>query len=170
MKKTLGISAFAVIGALAAGWVAVQGQSRPTLTGQDYAEIEQLLARYYQGLDFEDMEMLGSVFTDDATYTLTGSELSGREAIVASVEERIGRRPPEHERRHWQNNAVITPTAGGATGRTYWVSLEVSYVPPKPALSGHWDDVYVRTSDGWRIQDRKLTINQPLRESFGYVW
>ena len=170
MRKTLGVMTLVLVGALAVGWSAVQGQSPPTLTGQDYAEIEQLLARYYQGLDFEDMEMLGSVFAEDATYTLVGTELAGREAIVASVEQRITMRPPEHERRHWQNNAVITPTAEGATGRTYWVSFEVSYVPPKPALSGHWDDIYVRTPDGWRIQDRKLTINQALRESFGYVW
>jgi hypothetical protein len=159
-----------LVGAFAVGWISVQGQSRLTLTGQDYAEIEQLLARYYQGLDFEDMEMLGSIFTEDATYTLVNRELVGREAIVGSVEQRISTRPPEHERRHWQNNAVITPTAEGATGRTYWISFEVSYVPPKPALSGHWDDIYVRTPGGWRIKDRKLTINQPLRDSFGYVW
>ncbi len=50
------------------------------------------------------------------------------------------------------------------------MSFEVSYVPPKPALSGHYDDVLVRTDDGWRIKERELNLDRPLRDKFGYVW
>ena len=61
MRTMLGVMSLVLVGAFAGGWISVQGQSRATLTGQDYAEIEQLLARYYQGLDFEDMEMLDAI-------------------------------------------------------------------------------------------------------------
>ena len=154
MRKAHGIAVMVLVGAFAGGWIAAHGQSRPALTGQDYAEIEQLIARYNQATDFEDLDMYASVFTEDAVWRLGDRELVGREALVDSLAERFATRPTEHERRHWQNNSVVTPTADGATARTYFVSFEVSYVPPKPALSGHYDDVLVRTRDGWRINTR----------------
>ena len=51
------------------------------------------------------------------------------------------------------------------------MSFEVSYSPPKPALSGHYDDVLVRTPDGWRIKERILTLDTSLREEVvGFPW
>ena len=169
MKLSRIVMTIGFITAFAAGWVSAQGP-RATLTGQDYAEIEQLIARYNQATDFEDLDMYASVFTEDAVWRGNGRELVGRAALVKSLADRFASRPPEHERRHWQNNSVITPTPDGATARTYFVSFEVSYVPPKPALSGHYDDVLVRTPDGWRIKERELNLDRPLRDTFGYVW
>ena len=40
-----------------------------TLTGADIAEIEQLYARYSQGLDFKDLELFLSAYADDAVFT-----------------------------------------------------------------------------------------------------
>ena len=170
MKKLLLLITM-LVGVFAAGWLSAQG-STAALTGQDYAEIEQLIARYNQATDFEDLDMYASIFTEDAVWRMqSGRETIGREALVNSLAERFATRPAEHERRHWQNNHVITATPEGATSRVYFVSFEVSYSPPKPALSGHYDDVLVRTSDGWRIKERELTIDRPLRDgTFGYVW
>ena len=173
MKRASIIVVATVIGAFAAGWVGAQGTRGAALTGADYAEIEQLMAKYYQALDFEDRDMFESIWTEDAVYRMSGRGLAveGREAIVQRTVGRWSARPPEHERRHWQNNLVITPTADGATARVYWVSFEVSYSPPKPALSGHYDDVLVRTADGWRFSERVLVIDEPLRDDvFGAVW
>ena len=94
--------------------------------------------------------MYASIFTEDAVWRGPGREFTGRETMVESVAQRIASRPHEHERRHWQNNSVITPRPDGAVARTYFVSFEVSYQPPKPAVSGHYDDILVRTPDGWR--------------------
>ena len=173
MRRVRIVLAATAIGAFAAGWVGAQGTRGPALTGQDYAEIEQLIARYYQALDFEDRAMFESIWTEDAVYRIEslGQPVRGRDAIVQRTVGRWADRPPEHERRHWQNNLVVTPTPDGATARTYWVSFEVSYSPPKPALSGHYDDVLVRTSDGWRFKQRVLTIDESLRSGiFGHVW
>ena len=170
MRRSLVFITIALVGAFSAGWLSAQG-SKAALTGQDYAEIEQLIARYNQATDFEDLDMYASIFTEDAVWRGSGRELVGRQAMVNSLAERFATRPAEHERRHWQNNHVITATPDGATSRVYFVSFEVSYSPPKPALSGHYDDVLVRTLDGWRIKERELTVDQPLRDvTFGYVW
>ena len=170
MKKLFVLTTM-LVGVFAAGWLSAQG-STAALTGQDYAEIEQLIAWYNQATDFEDLDMYASIFTEDAVWRMQGGrETVGREALVNSLAERFATRPAEHERRHWQNNHVITATPDGATSRVYFVSFEVSYSPPKPALSGHYDDVLVRTLDGWRIKERELTVDQPLRDvTFGYVW
>ena len=173
MRRVLIVVAATVAGAYAAGWVGAQGTRASALTGQDYAEIEQLIARYYQALDFEDRTMFESIWTEDAVYRIEsmGQPVEGRDAIVERTVGRWADRPPEHERRHWQNNLVVTPTPDGATTRTYWISFEVSYSPPKPALSGHYDDVLVRTPDGWRFKERVLTIDRSLRDGiFGHVW
>lgn len=173
MRRVLIVSAATAAGAFAAGWVSAQGARGAALTGQDHAEIEQLMARYYQALDFEDRDLFESIWTEDAVYRIAsrGAPVEGREAIVGRTVERWAARPPEHERRHWQNNLVVTPTPDGATARIYWISFEVSYSPPKPALSGHYDDVLVRTPAGWRFKERVLTIDESLRDDvFGHVW
>ena len=170
MRRSLVIMTVALVGAFAAGWVSAQGTSGSALTGQDYAEIQQLIARYNQGLDLEDLDMYASIFTEDAVWRGAGREIVGREAMVESVAQRIAARPHEHERRHWQNNSVITSTPDGATARTYFLSFEVSYQPPKPAISGHYDDILVRTPDGWLIKERALTVDETLRDKQGHVW
>lgn len=178
MRNKLIIVGVALAAAFAAGWVSAQDTRGTALTGQDYAEIEMLMSRYYQALDFEDRDMLESIWTDDAVWGINparqspdGARIEGRDAIVNFNVRRWEARPAEHERRHWQNNIVVTPTADGATARTYVVSFEVSYSPPKPALSGHYDDVLVKTPDGWRFKERIMNLDTPLREAvFGYVW
>ena len=44
------------------------------------------------------------------------------------------------------------------------LSFEVSYRPPRLWASGRYDDLLVRTPDGWRIKERTLTGDQPLRD------
>ena len=76
--------AIALIGAIAGvGWVYAQGRgSSNTFTGQDIAEIEQLYARYTQGLDFQDEELYLSAWADDAVFTTGGGEVwAGTEAL-----------------------------------------------------------------------------------------
>ena len=164
MQKRSLVVAIALVGAFSAGWGVAQGKSTPSLTGQDYSEIQQLIARYNQGLDLEDLDMYAAIFTEDAVWRGSNAPaLVGREAMVESVKQRISARPREHERRHWQNNSVITQTADGATARTYFVSFEVSYQPPRTVFSGYYDDLLVKTSDGWRIKERSLTVDEPLR-------
>ena len=107
MQKRSLVVAIALVGAFSAGWGVAQGKSTPSLTGQDYSEIQQLIARYNQGLDLEDLDMYAAIFTEDAVWRGSNAPtLVGREAMVESVKQRISERPREHERRHWQNTGA----------------------------------------------------------------
>lgn len=49
---------------------------------------------------------------------------------------------------------VITPSAEGATGRVYLIEVWGGTDPSHVVRAGGYEDVYVRTPDGWRFQSR----------------
>ena len=116
MKRVPIVVVATVIGAFAAGWVSAQGTRGAALTGQDYAEIEQLMAKYYQALDFEDRDMFESIWTEDAVYRINslGQPVEGRDAIVGRT---------------------ARPSTSGATGRTTSSSPQ-RRMGPAPACTG----------------------------------
>ena len=58
-----------LLGGLAAGgWPRAQDDGCTALTGADIAEIEQLYARYNQGLDFKDVELYLSAYAADGVF------------------------------------------------------------------------------------------------------
>jgi hypothetical protein len=56
-------------------------------------------------------------------------------------------------------NHEITPTPEGAKGRIYLVQLGMEG-PGSVARHGGYEDVYVRTTDGWRIESRTHVRNK----------
>jgi 3-phenylpropionate/cinnamic acid dioxygenase small subunit len=154
------------IGLLAAfasvGWVWAQGRnSARALTGHDYAEIQQLYGRYAQGTDFGNAEMWLDVFTRDATFRPTANQPSGgnayvgREAMAKWRADVFAGRKPNYQYRHWTSSFVITPTPdGNARGRVYWMAFNPMTRPLAVADTGFYEDVLVRTPDGWRIKER----------------
>jgi hypothetical protein len=54
---------------------------------------------------------------------------------------------------------VITPTPEGAIGRIYLIQLDVKG-PGTIERHGGYEDVYVRTAAGWRIQSRTNVRNK----------
>ena len=144
---------------VSAGWLSAQQRSSRTgtLTAQDRAEIQELCARYDQGSDFSDMAMFSFIWADDAVFKASAKlELVGRKAIEewrrnANEGRKKANAPP---RRHFNSSLVITPTAEGAKGRSYWVLMDVSGKEPRLYASGYSDDTYVKTPDGWRIKMR----------------
>lgn len=154
------------IGVLAAfvsvGWVWAQGRtSSGTLTGADYAEIQQLYARYAQGTDFMNAERWLSAFTDDASFNPAANQPGskphvGREALAKWRAGVFATRKPPYHYRHWNGSWLITPTAdGNATGRVYWMAFNPTTRPMAVMDTGYYDDVYVRTPQGWRIKSRE---------------
>lgn len=141
-----------------------------TLTAQDYAEIQQLSNRYAWaidtctngGSDFADL------FTDDGEFGLseqfgmpaTRAKTKGREALAnaAGGDGKGGCRDPKtllgYGISHLVVNHVITPTATGATGRSYLLAIGVGGDPTKIERQGGYDDVYVKTPAGWRFKSR----------------
>ena len=157
------IAAVALVGVgVAIGWTSAPGNAAAaagTLTAQDYAEIEQLYWRYNHGGDFRDSELWLSAFADDAVFTVVGGRtLRGMEALEAMRVERDAGHG-DRGRRHWNNGWRIVPTAEGAAARVYWIVVDVAGGQPFTDRSGYYDDKYVRTADGWRIQERIITFD-----------
>jgi hypothetical protein len=59
-------------------------------------------------------------------------------------------------------NHVIEPAPGGAIGRVYLVAVGLDGVPGKVEAQGRYEDVYVKTGQGWRFKSRVhvLSANQ----------
>ena len=133
------------------------GAAPAELTGADYAEIERLYGLYNQGSDFRDAEMWLSAFAADAVFrTGPGQEQRGQAELRAGREERNQGQTGDNGRRHLNSSFVITATEDGAKGRAYWVLNDVTGPAPQAVASGYYDDVFVKTSDGWKIKSRTL--------------
>jgi SnoaL-like domain len=143
-------------------------------TALDYQEITQLINRYAYGIDTcaNNGYDYANVFTADGTFTDRNSDAGfaaggrvlaqGREALATLVGG--GSRGCETKLvwtdwSHLMLNHEITPTAEGATGRIYLVQLGMEG-PGSVARHGGYEDVYVRTEEGWRIRSRTHVRNK----------
>ncbi len=138
------------------------------LTALDYQEITQLINRYAYGIDtcanngydYANVFTTDGVFIDrnsDTGFAAGGRVLAqGREALATLVGG--GSRGCETKLvwtdwSHLMLNHEITATADGAAGRIYLVQLGMMG-PGSVARHGGYEDVYVRTAEGWRIKSR----------------
>jgi hypothetical protein len=135
-----------------------QNPSAPALTAADYVEIQMLVARYGFALDTgaDDGYIMADLFAPGGTFNKT----EGRDAIAKLA--RGGRRGPMNVR-NMSNLAIITPSPDGATGIQYAEAVNFGERDKKtPTEMDHflwYEDVYVKTADGWRFKSR-LTHNE----------
>ncbi len=147
-----------LLGSVAAvGWVSAQGNSGSNvLTGADLAEIQHLCSQYSQGTDLGNAEMWINVFAEDGVFRIADrGEWVGRDQITEYRRDTFTPRAADYTYRHWNSSWVITPDGNGrATGKVYWMGFDPSAEPVIVTDTGIYDDVYVKTADGWRIQER----------------
>jgi hypothetical protein len=136
----LAIGSMTVFGAGAAG----------KLTADDYAAIQQLYARYNHAIDTGDADTWAGTFTPDGVFNNT---TKGHDALVAFVKDWKDKKNDERLR-HWNTNLMITPTADGASGAVYLMLMNISVRPAVPATTGKYEDVLVKTAQGWRFKSR----------------
>jgi uncharacterized protein (TIGR02246 family) len=132
-----------------------------SFSDRDQIEIQQLVRKYAWALDSGDNYgyAFADLFTPDGVFVGTnqgpnGVSYQGRDQLAALA--RGGARGPTKQS-HFTMNHVIAPTAdGGATGRAYVVIVDVGVVGTPNAVNhgGHYDDVYEKTSVGWRFKKR----------------
>ena len=159
--------------ALCALWLALaapgaaQKPTRPTdrstLTAMDYVEIDQLAARYAFALDTaaDRGREFARLFTPDGIFRTTGSrpfEIKGREQLAAFATGDLAHRGPSYVH-DYASNHIVRPSAEGATGRAYveWLTIGENGGAGVVETGGHYDDVYVKTRDGWRFKTRTFS-------------
>ena len=171
----------AFVGVAAVAFLAGHGNLAPSaeaqagkLTALDYQEITQLINRYAYGIDtcanngydYANVFTTDGVFIDnnsDAGYGAGGKVLAkGRDALATLVgggERGCKTKLVWTDWSHLMLNHEITPTAEGAKGRIYLVQLGMNG-PGTVMRHGGYEDIYVRTPEGWRIKQRMHMRNK----------
>jgi hypothetical protein len=121
----------------------------------DKEQIAEVLIRYATGIDSKDWPLLRSCWTDeiDVDYQQLGRFTSADALtdVMRQLHESMG---PTY---HRLSNFVIAVDGDRATARSYVQA--VLMLQPNDSTNwvdalGHYDDVFVRTPDGWRISER----------------
>ena len=122
-------------------------------TSDDYVEIQQLVARYAFALDTADNNgyTYADLFAADGTF----NDVKGRDALAALP--RGPSRGPLYVR-NYGAMAIIQPTRDGATGIQYAQAMDFQSGGRNGTLDhfGRYEDVYVRTAQGWRFKSRRF--------------
>ena len=165
-RGILGMSLVAAATATSRSPMAAQ-QAAP-LTALDYIEIQQLVNKYAfaidyctnNGYDYADLYAPGGVF-----YWGVGSRKSvGREELAEAAGggkngcRKLERATAENPvATHTTVNLIIEPSPEGAKGKSYLVYPGVLGTHADPTHAGQvggYQDVYVKTAQGWRFKSR----------------
>lgn len=149
-----------LLGAATAQSQTVPAPTGPALSARDYLEIQQLVYKYGWALDSGENNgfAYADLYTADGTFTGTNQGPSGRSyqgrENLAALARGPGLSPVNI--RHSVTNLVVTPTASGAVGRVYVGIFDPGEpgTPPGAGHGGFYDDVYVKTPQGWRFNKR----------------
>jgi hypothetical protein len=148
--------------AIPAGWaLRAQTSKSATLTAADYLELQQLVARYAYAIDMHggDGSAYAALFAPDGSL---GTQAKGTAQLSAFAAQTNKDRSGPAFARHFVTNVVIKPAPEGATGRSYLVTLDAAEGDKQTTMlsGGHYDDVYVRTPQGWRIKSRNYVPSE----------
>jgi hypothetical protein len=126
-----------------------------SLTAEDYLEIEQLVTRYPYALDTGagSGHMYSDLFTPDGVF---GRSI-GRDAIAKMAWQHMPEQGPRYTK-HFLANHLIQSTADGVVGREYVMVLAPGEAgkPTTITTAGLYEDVYQKTTEGWRFKLRKF--------------
>lgn len=132
---------------------------------EDRAEISDLLARYGFALDLRRWDELRDVFTEDAGIHYSGTtEHTGIDDIVTFFRVTAS---SVAATQHLMHTSRVWPTGPDtAEGLTHVTAHHAAHgvPPPVPAestftVTGTYTDLFARTSRGWRIRHRRLTLH-----------
>src|SRR5688500_10635784 len=128
------------------------------LTPLDYIEIRQLVARYAYAVDTgaDNGNVYAALFAPGGAFAdRSGRETTGREALAALA--RRNTRGPQSAF-HFIVNHIIEPSPEGAVGKEFLLQLRIGEGERPNGVfgGGHYNDVYVKTADGWRFKRRQF--------------
>jgi len=144
----------------------VEARARGTfgISPQDVLDIQQLVAAYPYTLDrgSENGKALADLFTEDGVFVTPQATYTGREALLKMAS---GHRPGQGPAyvRNFATNVKVEPTPdGGARGRVYAAIINIgeNREPSSTLNGGHFEDVYAKTSQGWKFKRRQFIPNE----------
>ena len=136
--------------------------ARP-LTAQDYIDIRALASKYAYGLDTGaengSGSLYASIFTEDAEFHGPPATPGGKPFDAKGRDELQKFAVPGRGNayvRHFMTNHLIEASPEGARGKVYLLVIDIARdgKPTSVNMGGHYEDIYVKTSEGWRIKSR----------------
>jgi hypothetical protein len=156
-------AALAIVALLTASPAGAQKVS--DLTALDYIEIQQLVAKYARAIDTcsNNGYDYADLYTSDGVFLpiVNGKPvpgIQGREKLaeVSGGGSKGCKNVPWIEQgvHHIYVNHIITPTPEGANGTVDMLMIGLDGDPNKIESDGYYEDVYVKTAQGWRFKQR----------------
>lgn len=126
------------------------------VSSEDAVQIDDTLARYAHCIDNRDWGRLPSIFTADARFGSPGNYTASRDEIS----ERIERVTPYHP--HFTTDTVIARLPADSDGRERARSWSKYFIVRHDGslASGDYLDEWIRTDQGWRIFQRRVSRGQ----------
>jgi hypothetical protein len=154
--------------AAAAQQKAVKKGSHVNLSPEDYLEIVQLINEYPRDVDPGSVRDASWMFMDGARSTgMTGgapmtTPQDHKHFYSALTAPHTGQ-ARKGGNRHFNTSPIIIGLPDGtARGSSYMMGVSIKEKGGKPTidLMGKYEDVYVKTPDGWRMKERIWTSDQ----------
>ena len=125
-----------------------------TLTPEDRAEIEQVIAAYGHVVDDNAWTSAHLVFAENFVFDFSHfgrPNLNGVSELRAALK---GRKVYSH---HSTNVAIFEDEDGRVRVRSKFIGFPVEGAP----ISGDYRDEFVRTPQGWRLSRRRSSVRDP---------
>ena len=144
---------------------AAHAQKPMELSALDYIEIQQLVAKYARAIDTcsNNGYDYADLYTPDGVFLpiVNGKSvpgIQGREKLaeVSGGGSKGCKNVPWIEQgvHHIYVNHIITPTPEGAIGTVDMMMIGLGGDPNKIESDGYYEDIYVKTAQGWRFKQR----------------
>jgi uncharacterized protein (TIGR02246 family) len=130
----------------------------------DELEIRNLVADLAHMADMaseDDLSEYIARFTEDARWELAGTEVRGRDAILAAARQRraSGTQGPGTNSRHViTTQSVRLDGDDAATGEAYFLFVGDTTSIPEVKTIGHYRDRFQHTPEGWKLAHRIITF------------
>jgi 3-phenylpropionate/cinnamic acid dioxygenase small subunit len=127
----------------------------------DELAVRNVLARIAQLADTGDLDEYLMRFAPDASWEMPGAPARSGHADLrqGAVERRAsGMQGPGTGTRHVLTTTAVTIDGDTATARSYWMFLADTTTQPTIRLTGQYDDVLRRSSTGWQMARRAITM------------
>jgi 3-phenylpropionate/cinnamic acid dioxygenase small subunit len=126
----------------------------------DDVTIRSLIARIAHLADTGEVEDYVDCFTVDARWDMPGGPKCGHDQIRRASHERraAGATGPGSRTRHAVGTIVVVVDDDRACATSYFQFLGQTDTAPRLLSVGQYDDEFVRTPDGWRLDHRRITL------------
>lgn len=151
MKRALMISAMLVFCLTGRGMAVAEENA------DDFMQIHQIEIVFHQAGTTKNLDLMLSLFTDDATITSQGKTYAGKEQI-RSYWQAAGPFQPQNQWVAYTPAFRIKYEVHGDGAHLYFECLYVDKVANKIAVHTNSDDALIRLNGRWLIRDMKAAV------------